>query len=55
MHEGLRWLDLVRLKLPVVHLNANGQVAQTLGPDDNKRVVQIPQDAIAAGLTPNPR
>lgn len=55
MHEGLRWLDLVRLKLPVIHLNANGQVAETLGPDDNKRVVQIPQDAIAAGLAPNPR
>lgn len=55
MHEGLRWLDLVRLKLPVVHLNAGGQIVETLSPEDNRRVVQIPQEAIASGLTPNPR
>lgn len=55
VHEGLRWLDLIRLKMPVVHFNANGQIVKTLAPEDKRRVLQIPQEAIAIGLTPNPR
>lgn len=55
MHEGLRWLDVVRLKIPIAHTSANGQNTITLGANDPRRVVQIPQDAIAAGLAANPR
>ena len=55
MHEGLRWLDLMRLKIPVIHLSAGGQVTSTLAANDPRRVIQIPQEAIAAGLAPNPR
>lgn len=55
MHEGLRWLDIVRLKIPISHVSANGQVTIALGANDPRRLVQIPQDAVAAGLTANPR
>lgn len=55
MHEGLRWLDIVRLKIPINHVSANGQTTITLGADDPRRLVQIPQDAVAAGLAANPR
>lgn len=55
MHEGLRWLDIVRLKIPIAHVSANGQTTITLAADDARRLVQIPQDAVAAGLAANPR
>jgi len=55
MHEGLRWLDVVRLKIPITHVSANGQSTISLGANDPRRLVQIPQDAIAAGLAANPR
>jgi len=55
MHEGLRWLDIVRLKIPVVHVSANGLNTITLDANDPRRLVQIPQDAVAAGLAANPR
>lgn len=55
MHEGLRWFDIVRLKIPIVHSVLNTTVKIELGPDDPRRVIQIPQEAIASGLEPNPR
>jgi hypothetical protein len=55
MHEGLRWLDIVRLKIPIVHTVFNGQSSIALGADDPRRLIQIPQDAVAAGLAANPR
>ncbi len=55
MHEGLRWLDILRLKIQVKHTSTDGKIDVTLAPDDPRRVVQIPQDAVAAGLAPNPR
>jgi len=55
MHEGMRWFDIVRLKIPIEHVSANGKNKIILGADDPRRVIQIPQDAIAAGLEANPR
>nr|WP_199157004.1 RagB/SusD family nutrient uptake outer membrane protein [Pedobacter sp. ASV2] len=55
MHEGLRWLDMIRLKIPVVHTSFDGKTVITLNADNPKRIVQIPQDAVAAGLAANPR
>lgn len=55
MHEGLRWFDIVRLKIPIEHISVDGKTKITLGVNDPRRVVQIPQDAVAAGLAPNPR
>lgn len=54
MHEGLRWLDILRLKIPVVHLTREGQRFE-LTPDDKRRVLQLPVLTKQAGLEPNPR
>jgi len=55
MHEGLRWFDVVRLKIPIVHKSFDNKVTITLGPDDPRRVIQIPKESITLGLAPNPR
>lgn len=55
LHEGLRWFDILRHNIPVVHNTAEGEVI-TLPPGDPRRVLQIPAEAISmAGLQPNPR
>src|SRR5205085_3382862 len=54
MHEGLRWFDILRLRIPVTHNTADGQVIE-LSPNDNRRVLQLPALTKQAGLEPNPR
>lgn len=54
MHEGLRWFDILRHKIPVTHRTHTGEV-YTLEPNDLRRVLQIPEDALQAGLELNPR
>jgi starch-binding outer membrane protein, SusD/RagB family len=54
LHEGMRWFDILRLRIPVTHLTADGQVIE-LGPTDNRRVLQLPELTKQAGLEPNPR
>jgi starch-binding outer membrane protein, SusD/RagB family len=54
MHEGMRWFDLLRFKMPITHNNING-TSQTLSATDPKRVLQIPQEAVLSGLPLNPR
>ena len=54
IHEGMRWFDILRYKLPVVHTTTDGQTI-TLAADDLRKVLQIPQSTSLAGLTPNPR
>lgn len=54
MHEGLRWFDILRLKIPVTHTTADGEIF-TLTSDDNRRVLQLPLLTKQAGLEPNPR
>jgi hypothetical protein len=54
VHEGMRWFDVLRYKIPVTHLDLNKQV-NTLPPDDLRRVWQIPETAVGFGLEPNPR
>jgi hypothetical protein len=58
MHEGMRWLDLVRYKIPVVHKELDGTTVLqtlTLAADDNRRVFQLPSSVKLAGLPLNPR
>jgi hypothetical protein len=57
--EGLRWFDVKRFGI-VIHrryLDANNAVTvkDSLSIDDPRRAIQLPQDAINAGLVPNPR
>jgi hypothetical protein len=54
IHEGMRWFDVLRYKIPVIHIDLDNKL-HTLTPDDVRRVWQIPQTAIGFGLEPNPR
>lgn len=54
MHEGMRWFDIIRHKLKVVHRTTDGKVL-TLGPNDPMRIFQIPQEAQSSGIELNPR
>jgi starch-binding outer membrane protein, SusD/RagB family len=55
LHEGLRWFDILRHNIPVIHRTTDGEVLE-LGPNDPRRVLQIPAEAISVGgLEPNPR
>ncbi|MCH5715946.1 RagB/SusD family nutrient uptake outer membrane protein [Niabella hibiscisoli] len=58
MGEGMRWMDMLRHRIPSVHLHvaANGaETNETLEPDDNRRMFQIPQEAKLSGIEQNPR
>jgi len=55
LHEGLRWFDILRHRIPVTHTTRAGETL-TLGADDPRRMLQIPREAVAmGGLEPNPR
>ena len=56
--EGLRWLDIIRHKLPVTHetfTSLTTKVPQTLGPEDPRRLFQLPAQVTLSGLALNPR
>lgn len=58
MQEGIRWMDILRHRLTVSHnfIAADGtETFKTLGPDDNRRMFQIPPDAKLSGVEANPR
>ena len=54
--QGLRWFDIKRYGISVVH-NLQDEVSTIrLESDDRRKILQIPQSAIdVGGLTPNPR
>jgi hypothetical protein len=54
VQEGMRWFDLLRYKIPVVHPTSEGPTL-TLKGDDPMRVFQIPDVAKLAGIAQNPR
>lgn len=55
LHEGLRWFDILRHEIPVVHTTSDGQTF-SLQANDPRRVLQLPAEAISVGgLKPNPR
>lgn len=55
MHEGERFMDIKRYGIEISH-NLNGRDDQyvNLPLDAPNRAIQLPQEVIAAGLTPNP-
>lgn len=55
VHEGIRWFDVIRLKIPITHPYLVGGEVITLGANDPRRVIQLPQEAIALGLEKNAR
>ena len=54
LHEGMRWFDILRLKIPVVHFTEAGERLE-LTPDDKRRILQLPPLTKQAGLEPNAR
>lgn len=58
VHEGMRWFDVLRYKIQVVHnIKVQGSVDEfiTLTPNDPRRTLQLPQSTLQAGLAPNNR
>ena len=58
MHEGMRWFDILRYKIPVMHnvLGNDGKSTTVmLSATDNRRVLQIPQEVSLSGVPQNPR
>jgi starch-binding outer membrane protein, SusD/RagB family len=54
IHEGMRWLDILRLKLPVTHRTISGQTL-TLTGDDKRKLLQLPSEVTKSGVQLNPR
>jgi hypothetical protein len=55
LYEGIRWFDIIRHRIPVVHTSYDKTTTLTIGPNDPRRVLQIPQEAQMSGLELNPR
>jgi hypothetical protein len=54
----MRWFDILRYKLPVVHSvkpTSSTTTFITLAADDPGKVLQLPESSKQAGLKPNPR
>jgi hypothetical protein len=54
MQEGLRWLDILRLNIPVRH-TASPNFSTTLVAGDKRRLLQLPPEAVNEGMALNPR
>lgn len=54
LFEGHRWFDILRHRIAVIHRGTNGQVV-LVGPNDPRRVLQLPQEVALSGLERNPR
>jgi tetratricopeptide (TPR) repeat protein len=62
LHEGLRWFDVKRYGITIYHhkVDSNDEIVDAnsydaLGKRDPRCAFQLPQDAISAGMKPNPR
>lgn len=55
LFEGMRYLDILRHNLPVVHVTKDGLDKYTLGPNDLRRTLQLPQEVMMSGMERNPR
>lgn len=53
--EGLRWFDIKRHNIVITHASYDRKRVEVLTKGDYRRELQIPPQAISAGITPNPR
>jgi hypothetical protein len=55
--EGIRWLDNIRLGMTIFRFNGSdfSVPIDAIRPDDPRRVLQLPPEAIAEGLEQNPK
>lgn len=54
VHEGLRWFDILRYKIPVTHA-VYGGASISLPADDLRRVLQLPDEVKLSNIELNPR
>ncbi|MBV7528595.1 RagB/SusD family nutrient uptake outer membrane protein [Chitinophaga sp. sic0106] len=52
--EGMRWLDILRLQMPVTHTTSKGEVFE-LAADDKRKLLQLPEEVTLSGIPLNPR
>lgn len=55
LQMGNRWYDIKRYNIPVTHRFLIEGTEEVLTAKDPRKAVQLPQSALGAGLTPNPR
>lgn len=55
IHDGLRWFDIKRYGIEIKHIIGSDAVVKTLTWNDERRAIQLPQEVIVSGITPNPR
>jgi len=57
MQEGLRWFDNIRLGFTIYRFAGSdfNTLVDSISPSDKRRVLQLPAEAVAAGLELNPR
>lgn len=54
VHEGMRWMDILRYKIPVTHVDKDGNTL-VLTANDNRRQWQLPEEVVLSGVAKNPR
>jgi hypothetical protein len=54
VHEGMRWMDILRLQMPVTHFDQNG-TAYELTANDKRKLWQLPSEVTLSGIALNPR
>lgn len=54
IHEGIRWFDILRHNLPVVHKDNDGREYR-LAANDLRKTLQLPPEVISESIKPNPR
>ncbi len=54
IEEGMRWMDILRHKMPVEHLDKYGNTVK-LAADDLRKVWQLPTEVTLSGVSQNPR
>ncbi len=55
IQEGMRWFDIKRFNIEVRRYNEDGDLIDMLRKNDARRAIQIPSNAVAEGIEPNPR
>lgn len=53
--EGMRWLDMIRHRIPVHHNVVENPEGITVGANDPRRILQIPLEVQMSGIERNPR
>lgn len=54
LFEGMRYFDVLRWNIPVTHTRSRDNMSRTMYPDDDSRVLQLPQQVLVSGIEQNP-